>query len=210
MKREKVIKHIRPTPKPEPVGVCKCGHDETFHGRDIPNSPYRSSCYMVGCDCQRFTPQVNPTCPKCNGSGVYSDPNGRTAGDCPICRPFEVAQTICDLDMPVRRKYRIESEPNCPFELGAKAQRDADLKVLGKPQQWLDKPDKAGSWWRCTLTTGSQTVVQEVCESFAGLHVNTMGMSFPLEDVLKRNPKDKWQYIPEPEKPMEGKLELLK
>jgi len=152
-------------------------------------------------------------------------------------KPSEVAQTICDLDMPVRRKYRIESdqpgeshlvfdepvelplgnckyhkypEPNCPFELGAKAQRDADLKVLGKPQQWLDKPDKAGYWWRCTLTTGSQTVVQEVCESFAGLHVNTMGMSFPLEDVLKRNPKDKWQYIPEPEKPMEGKLELLK
>lgn len=27
-------------------------------------------------------------CPKCNDSGTYLDPNGRTAGDCPICRPY--------------------------------------------------------------------------------------------------------------------------
>ena len=50
-------------------------------------------------DCVEMAKTVKPwkskqPCPKCNGTGLYLDPNGRTAGDCPLCKPYphELAQ----------------------------------------------------------------------------------------------------------------------
>lgn len=45
-----------------------------------------SICTSCGKPCEVVEEKTN--CPKCNGTGTYLDPNGRTAGDCPICRPY--------------------------------------------------------------------------------------------------------------------------
>ena len=76
-----------------------------------------------------FTPQEQK-CSKRNDEGVYLDPNGRTAGDCPICNPHEVGQEE------LREKIA-----DIVFEL--EEDRDYHLKQADQILALIDKDQKA-------------------------------------------------------------------
>ena len=81
---------------PEPVAskfpLSKCCGAEAIKSPQLSRLKYDNSAICVKCGKTIEPANTQPVCPKCGGTGTFLDPNGRTAGDCPICRPFTVPE----------------------------------------------------------------------------------------------------------------------